>query len=75
VNIGARCYPLRSQDGDFVVLEDPEGNSSASFRSRPRRNLSRVRSPWQLVLFAAVDLVGAACTWWTLAPRRRIAAA
>jgi hypothetical protein len=29
-------------------------------------------APWQLLLFGAVDLIGAGWTWWTLAASRRI---
>ncbi|HYU83024.1 MAG TPA: hypothetical protein VFA31_09830 [Candidatus Polarisedimenticolia bacterium] len=29
-------------------------------------------APWQLLLFAAVDLAGAAWTWWTLTTKRTL---
>jgi hypothetical protein len=32
-------------------------------------------APWQLLLFGAVDLVGAGWTWWTLAGDKRVAPA
>ena len=32
-------------------------------------------APWQLLLFGAVDLVGAGWTWWTLAANKRAAPA